>query len=213
METGLRTARDCALGIKLCDWTHLRQLWGYSSVVERSLCMREASGSNPDISTFFFFLPGTVGHRVGLVRVSRRWCRPKHVIFLYTKTDSVVLTMWVSKIIILLGNATTVLQHIYILVNISIQEGYIHQSVHQGGGGGGLLQWRWMSTRMGWGGSTSQSSAISRFWGEDVVGGWDWRQEVSSSGWVSWSAASSQVSGTHNFILSNLLCPVVPLTR
>ena len=31
--------------------------WGYSSVVERSLCMREASGSNPDISTpiFFFF--------------------------------------------------------------------------------------------------------------------------------------------------------------
>ena len=29
--------------------------WGYSSAVERSLCMREASGSNPDISTSFFF--------------------------------------------------------------------------------------------------------------------------------------------------------------
>ena len=29
---------------------------GYSSVVERSLCMREASGSNPDISTTIFFL-------------------------------------------------------------------------------------------------------------------------------------------------------------
>lgn len=29
--------------------------WGYSSVVERSLCMREASGSNPDISTPIFF--------------------------------------------------------------------------------------------------------------------------------------------------------------
>ena len=32
---------------------------GYSSVVERSLCMREASGSNPDISTsFFIFFSG-----------------------------------------------------------------------------------------------------------------------------------------------------------
>lgn len=28
---------------------------GYSSAVERSLCMREASGSNPDISTDFLF--------------------------------------------------------------------------------------------------------------------------------------------------------------
>ena len=43
--------------------------WGYSSVVERSLCMREASGSNPDISTpiFFFFLRFSISEYLRLL--------------------------------------------------------------------------------------------------------------------------------------------------
>ena len=44
---------------KYRDYRTYEREGGYSSVVERSLCMREASGSNPDISitTSFFFPP------------------------------------------------------------------------------------------------------------------------------------------------------------
>ena len=48
-------SKNVRLSLPIVLWKMpVARLWGYNSVVECSLRMREVSGSNPDTSKFFF---------------------------------------------------------------------------------------------------------------------------------------------------------------